>query len=89
MLGTVPPHQRCDLLRTLRRLLKLDGFLITNMLARFSPGALSPADNSVPVLFRDSNYTKAPSSVVVFHNQGTVDTPLSATAPQKVVFALL
>lgn len=90
--NTLPPHQRRRVLINLRRLLSLDGRLITTMSARFTNIPAAPAEISCPIQFRVTDHTESPGShvVTVATTNNLVHVPNNGTAvpARTVTFSL-
>ena len=69
VLTTIPPDQRLQTLRNMRRLLAPNGRIVTNMSARFIDTPPPATQAAVPEQFRTAaRYTEAPGSLILMMN---------------------
>lgn len=69
VLTTIPPDQRLQTLRNMRRLLAPNGRILTNMSARFTDTPPPAAEAALPEQFRTAaRYTEAPGSLILMMN---------------------
>jgi SAM-dependent methyltransferase len=83
---TIPPEQRCNLLRRLNGMLAPAGRIIISMSARFTNKTIAGPDLQLPVQFRSSPYTEAPGSFLVttLSSDCSVTTADGTAAPARV-----
>lgn len=85
---TIPPDQRLQTLRNMRRLLAANGRIIMNMSARFINTPPPAAEAAVPEQFRTAaGYTEAPGSLILMMNAPhvTIPTPLGPRSAKTAV----
>ena len=83
---TVPPEQRCNLLRRLKSMLAPGGRIIMSMSARFTNETIAGPELGLPVQFRSTPYTEAPSSFLIttLSQDRTETTADGAVVPARV-----
>ena len=83
---TVPPEQRCNLLRRLKSMLAPGGRIVMSMSARFTNETIAGPELGLPVQFRSTPYTEAPSSFLIttLSQDCTETTADGAVVPARV-----
>lgn len=85
--STIPPPQRRQTLRNLRKLLSPTGSLIVTIAARFTDIAPLQAETALPVQFRSTGHTEAPGATLLTQVRCDeyISVPSGASLPIKRV----